>query len=297
MDDAKTKAEDAAKKRDAANSNPRRNQIPIEIESIKNKMAAVQQKLEKEKEVQSDLMDYQKDAAEIHEAKISADSEFETLQEAIKENVDESQFRSFGLSPPPMVLPKREDDIKGVKLQKLIKQARDEIGEKLGQSEAKAVNINKSVKTLTEKKDKATALLDQDKASATSANSRMTQLQSSVDQIKQIVHNVRGYEKNHRESGDSPFKPDAEDPQALVDYLKEALDQIEAQSTKGVPLAALKKVMKSLKRAVSETSNRYEVYSRDADIDSFALTLTLSLWSVSEKGTISQQMPLLQEEN
>lgn len=255
MDDAKTKAEEAAKKRDTANSNPRKDQIPIEIESFKNKMAAVQQKLDKDKEAQSELMSYQSDAAEINEAIASADSEFDTLQEAIKENVDETQFRLFGLDAAPMVLPKREDDAIGDEVQKLIKKTRDDIQDKLGEREAKAANSNKTVKSHTEKRDKATALLDQDKASAASARGRLAQLQNSVDKINQIVLHVRGFEKNaSRESERSLFKPDAENPQALLEYLKDALEEIDSQSTKGVPLVMLRKVTTFFKRKVCAAS-------------------------------------------
>jgi DNA repair protein RAD50 len=253
VNEAKAKAADAAKKRDEANNNPRRKQIPIEIASLRNKMDAIQINLDKDKEVQEELMEFQKDEAEINEAKISADSEFETLQEEMKESVDPTQFRLFGLDSPPKVLPKRDDDKSGNELQSLIKKARDEIKDKLDEIQSDMEKINESVQNLTEKRDKTSALLDQDKASIVSVKARMTQLQNSVDRNAHVVQKVRTYERSRdRDSDENPFKPDEADPQALLDYLKERLDAIESESTKGVPVAVLKKVMKSLKKRVRQ---------------------------------------------
>ena len=251
--EAKAKASDAAKKRDEANNNPRRKQIPTEIGSLRNKIDGVQQNLEKDKEVQEELMEFQKDEAEINEAKISADSEFETLQEEIKEGVDASQFRLFGLEAPPKALPKRENDKSGEQLQLVVRKTRDEIKDKMDEKKSDAERANDTVQSLTEKKHNVTALLGQDKHSVDGVKARMAQLQDKVDQNAQIVQKVRQYERNRdRDSGESPFKPEDSEPQALLDYLQDRLDAIESESTQGVPLSALKKVMKSLKANVSQ---------------------------------------------
>ena len=55
MEDAKNNFVKAAKERDDANANPRRKEIPIEIQSIGNKIEDLKVKIKNDTEVQQDL--------------------------------------------------------------------------------------------------------------------------------------------------------------------------------------------------------------------------------------------------
>jgi DNA repair protein RAD50 len=245
LDDAKTKAESASKKRDEANGNPKRKDIPIEITRLTNKMEDVRVKLENDKSVQTELLQLQEHQIQIQQIKKSADSDLEALQEDIRLEVNADTWRSYKLKLPPTNLPKREQDKVGDQLKVVMDEVSRETIERFQEKETELSTTNDDVRRLTQLVSEKRALMQQDALSASNKTARMATLQESVDQLKQILHEVRTFENKKL--------PDLNEtmPQELLDYLTKLLESIELESTEGVQSEVITKLVKSLFRLVS----------------------------------------------
>jgi DNA repair protein RAD50 len=245
LDDAKTKAETAAKKRDEANGNPKRKDIPIEITRLTNKMEDTRIKLENDKSVQNELLQLQEHQIQIQQTKKNADSELEALQEDIRLEVNADTWRSYKLKVPPTSLPNREQDKVGDHLKTVMDQVNRETLEKFQEKEADLSTTNDNVRRLTQLVSEKRALIQQDVVSVAIKSSRMATLQQSVDQVKQVLQEVRAFENKKLPELHETM------PHELLDYLTKLLENIELESTEGVPSEVITKLVKSLFRLVS----------------------------------------------
>lgn len=245
MEDAKTKAADASKKRDEANANPKRKDIPIEIASLTNKMEEIKIKIEGDKSIQNELLQLQEQQIQIDQIKKSADQDLEKLQEDIKLDSNSLQFRAYKIKPPTTDLPTRDVDKVGEQVKKLMYDLHDEIQERLEERDSELGKINDDVRRLTVVVSEKNALLQQDKQSIGSIKARMDQLQSNLDKTEQVMQGIRAFEG-------SGFNFDATttDPQKLLDHLTDTIEKMDSESTEGIPQTAIRKVMNKLLKQV-----------------------------------------------
>lgn len=245
LEDAKAKAADASKKRDEANANPKRKDIPIEISSLTMKMEEIKVKIEGDKTVQNELFQLQEQQIQIDQIKKSADQELEKLQEDIKIDSNSLQFRAYKIKPPTTDLPTRDVDKVGEQVKKLMYGLHDDIQERLEERDSELGKTNDDVRRLTAVVSEKNALLQQDKQSIGSIKARMDQLQSNLDTTEQVVQEIRAFEG----SGFS-FDVTTKDPQKLLDYLTDTIEKMDSESTEGIPQNAIRKVMNKLLKQV-----------------------------------------------
>jgi DNA repair protein RAD50 len=252
LDDAKAKAADASKKRDEANANPKRKDIPIEIASLTNKMEEIKVKIEGDKTIQNELFQLQEQQIQIDQIKKSADQELEKLQEDIKLDSNSLQFRAYKIKPPTTDLPTRDVDKAGEQVKKLMNSLHDEIQERLEERDSELGKTNDDVRRLTAVVSEKNALLHQDKQSIGSIKVRMDQLQSNLDKTEQVVQELRVFEG----SGFN-FDATAKDPQKLLDHLTDTVEKMDSESTEGIPQTAIRKVMNKLLKQVRRLCSKF----------------------------------------
>jgi DNA repair protein RAD50 len=248
LDDAKKNAENAAKKRDEANANPKRKDIPIEITSLTNKMEDIRIKLENDKSVQAELLQLQEHQIQIQETKKNAESELNTLQEDIRVEVNADTWRGYNLSVPPTELPKQQDDKLGEKLKRMMNEINRDVSARFEEKENELLKMNDDITRLTQLVSEQKALLQQDALSVSNKKARLAVLQGNVDQIKLVLQEVRAFENSGELAGLGESKP-----QELLDYLLKRLNNLEMESAEGVPTEMIRKVMGSLFKLVSRT--------------------------------------------
>lgn len=246
LDDTKMKAESAAKKRDAANANPRRTEIPTEIKRLTGKMEEIRVKLENDKSVQTELLQLQEHQIQIQQTKKNADAELDNLQEDIRLEVNADTWRGYNLTVPQTELPKREQDKLGGELKNVMEGVNREISERFQEKEGELSSTNDNVRRLTQIVSEKRAIIQQDSLSVANKTTRMVMLQESVDKIKRVVQEVRAFENRSKLPDLCETKP-----QELLDYLSKRLDNIEMESTEGVPTEIIKKLVRTLFKMVS----------------------------------------------
>lgn len=250
------KAGKAATKRDEANANPRRQDIPIEISSLTNKMEDIRAKLETDKSVQTELLQLQEHQIQIQETKKLAETELSELVEDIRTDANENTWRSYNLQIPPKDLPKLDDDKVGDKLKKTMYDVSRDVSEKFQEKEADLSKSNDDVTRLNQLFSEKKALLQQDGLSLSNKKSRMGVLQRSVDKVKTVLQEVRSFENSSKLTDLSESSP-----QEFLDFLSKRLETIETDSTEGVSQDVIKKVLKSLFKMVRRVSDVHPTIS------------------------------------
>jgi chromosome segregation ATPase len=244
LEDAKTNAAKMAKQRDEANADPRREAIPIELGSLQSKIDNIKNKIDTEKAIEKDLRELQEHEFQIQNSKKQADSDLDQLQEDIKQDSCSYNFTTYKVEAPPAELPNRRDDSKGEQLKKSMERICDDVQERLIERDSEFNDENDTVRRLTAAVSERNALLQQSQQSVAITKNRMTQLEESVEKVKKVIQEVRSFEDR------IPASLDQGNPHDLFDYLTKRLEDLEGESTEGIPHDAIKKVLKKLFKLV-----------------------------------------------
>ena len=246
LEDAKNKATEAAKNRDKANADPRRDEIPIAIASLTNKIDDLKKKIQNDIVVQQDLRHTLETQSAIDQLKGQCQSELVELKEKISDH--RFQFQAYKISPPPQDLPDEITDDRGEALKNVMETVKGEIEDKLGDKERELTKNQQTIRGIEAIVSEKSALYNRDIQSIRDNQQRMTALRSSVERTRQVVDDLRHFEA--REEISTPAAITEMNPEELMSYLTGRIENIEGQSTEGIPPDMIKKVMKKLFKLV-----------------------------------------------
>lgn len=247
LEDMKKNAMQAAKNRDDANADPRRKDIPIEIQSITNKIDDLKTKIQNDMVVQQDLRSTFETQSAIEQLKGQCQTELEELKEKISDF--KYQFKAYNISPPPPDLPTGDIDKRGEELKKVMGTLSDEINDRLDDKDRQLTKNRDAIRRIEAIVSEKSALYNHDVQSIRSKQQRMNGLKTSVEKTRQVVEELRSFEARDEEIS-TPVTLTENHPEELLSYLTKRVGDIEGHSTEGIPPQMIKKIMKKLFKLV-----------------------------------------------
>ena len=248
MEDTKKNTEKAAKNRDEANADPRRKDIPIEITSLSNKIDDIKIQIENDKAVQKDLRQTLETQSAIEQKKEQCRSELEELN--IKVTDYRFQLQAYKISAPQQTLPGDDTDKRGEELKKIMEKIGDEINVKFDNRERELINNQDSARKIQSVIAENKALLNHNLQSSRAFRQRLGGLQESIEKTKHVVEQLRSFEPRELKLP-TPVGITETRPDELLSHLNQRLEEIDNESTEGIPPEVVKKVIKKLFRLVS----------------------------------------------
>jgi len=243
LEDTKKNTETAAKKRDEANADPRRKDIPIEITSLSNKIDVIKIEIENDKAVQKDLRQTLETQSAIEQKKEQCRSELEELN--IKVTDYRFQLQAYKIPAPPQTLPGDDIDKRGEELKMIMEKIGDEINVKFDDRERELFNNQDGTRKIQSVIAENKALLKHNLQSSRALRQRLGGLQQSVEKTKQVVEQLRSFEPRELKLP-TPVGITETRPDELLSHLTQRLEEIDNESTEGVPPEVVKKVIRKL---------------------------------------------------
>ena len=247
LEDAKNNFVKAAKERDDANANPRRKEIPIEIQSIGNKIEDLKVKIKNDTEVQQDLRRTFETQSAIEQLKGQCETALEDLKEKISDY--RFQFQAYKVSPPPTDLPGTSVDKRGEELKRVMVAVSDEINDKFQDKERELIKHEEAIRRIEAIVSEKSALYNRDVQSIRSNQQRLSELKPSVEKTQRVVKELRSFEA-HEDGVSTPAVITENRPGELLSYLTKRIEDIESHSTEGIPPQTIKAVIKKLFKLV-----------------------------------------------
>lgn len=251
LEEARQLAAKYAKERDQANSDPRKDEIPLEIRDIETKMDAIKRDLEDDRMALDQLRHSSDTQNSISVLRGQILKDLENLEEFIKDSAYMAQ--SFNISSYPKALPGMEEmGNSGEGIRDLIEKVVDEVRSKYDARNLELERANADASKLQQGVAERRALLSHDQRSINSKRARMTQLEApggSIATVKEVVEELKAYEKDIDVATPSNTASEAH-PQELLAYLSERLAEEESQSTEGIKSEVLYKIFKKLIKQV-----------------------------------------------
>ena len=252
LDDTRRNTEVEAKKRDEANANPRRKDIPIEITSLTNKIDDIKITIEHDKTVQQDLRRTMETQSSIDQKKEQCRSDLEELN--IKLADYKFQLQAYKITPPPHTLPGDDTDKRGEELKQLIEKIGDEINCKFEDRERELNKNQDAARRIEAVVLEKRALLSHNLQSSRTLRQKLVGLQQSIEKTKQVVEHLRSFESRDLKIP-TPVSITETDPEKLLSYLTMRLEYIDSGSTDEIPPAMVKKVVKKLFRLATQEND------------------------------------------
>lgn len=232
----------AAKDRDKANNDPRKNEIPIEIRSYEDKIDKLKRSIDDDTQALRDLRLNADSENEINVLKEQVAKDMEALQELVTEqNFDLDRFK---LTAPQ--IPIANDDHGEelvIAMEKLSSEAVDQFDNEMRQLEKATKDVTTSERTVSEK----SALLTHNKQSLSSTRARIDALtgdEGSVSTYQRVISAIRQYANG----AGIVTEFDEKDPQTVVSFLTEQLEELDEMTDDAVEVG--RKLIKKLKMMV-----------------------------------------------
>jgi DNA repair protein RAD50 len=247
LDELKKRSEELLKDLEGISNDPKRAEIPIEIKSLEGKIDALARDIEDDKAALRNLRQFTEAEQSVIVLKEQCTKELEQLQESINEQ--SYLFPRFNISLSG-VLPGRDgDDTTGDGLNQTVEGIRDEILERFETREQELRSATDEVARLQRKVSELSALVSHDQKSLGLKKGRMNELENGgILRVRTVVEQVKEYETTNL--GQAEPNIDESQPQELLSFLGDRLEQADNESTEDIQPATIKKVFARLKKHV-----------------------------------------------
>ena len=232
----------AAKKRDEANNNERKTEIPTEIRQLEEKIDKLKRQIDEDRLTLKTLRLSADAQSSITLLEDQARLDLEQLKEDVGENL--STFQKFNIDNVNISL---DDDETGAKLVEDIDAVVDAIRSKYDSSHADLDNANgklaRTQKSLSEKN----ALLHNAQSTVQTLKPKLASVDKAVEKVKKIAQDLRRYESSIQLT----CRLTEEQPRELAAYLDQRLADIMEDAPMANAAKSAKKIFKKLKRMVT----------------------------------------------
>lgn len=240
VEEARKKADELAKQRDEANSDPRKAQIPTEIRHLEDKIDAIKRQMDDDR-ITLETLRFSADAQNsISVLKEQCVKEVEALHDSIREQASLLQKYNVQFHSP------YSDDDDGEALQREVENLFDLIRHKYDDAHNDLIRAGDEVTRTQQIVSEKTALMVNSQASYVTLKSRVERLSGSVQRVREVVQELRQYEAQLGKS----VRVGEETPRELLEYLQKRLEDLDDDSPTDISHQNLKKLIKRLKKMV-----------------------------------------------
>lgn len=292
IEEARQQAARFAKERDQANTDPRKDKIPVEIRDIESKLDSLKRDLEDERMT----LEYLRQTSDIQQTVSVLKGQCLRDLEELEESMQDFAFvaQSFNISSLPKKLPTLQDmGGDGSVIRDIFSQLLDQVNEKLDSQKAASDRANHHATKLQQEVSECRVLLNQDQREVEKRRTRLALLESSggpIERVSQVVEELKVYERDS--GGPSANKTvDQWDPQGLVAYLSDRLVQAERQSGQNISTESLRNIFSQLMKQARTDTN---VFACPCCTRTFDNEIEFEAFRKQLKILASKQSPLLQ---
>lgn len=223
IEETRRQAAKYARERDLANSDPRRNQIPVEIRSLEEKIDSNKRQIEDDRIVLDSLRHCAENQNAITMLAEQCDKDVEALEESFR---DQSYMLQKHNLKPDQAIPASDGDEDGQKLVSFVENLYDKVREKYEAVKSDLVKAEDDVSRSQRSCNERSAVIATQQQSLHSVTARLEQLEGehgSVVQAQKMVEALRIHEAG---LGIPPPSKDVS-PQELRIYIDSRLSAIE----------------------------------------------------------------------
>ena len=235
-----------AQRRDEANNDPRKTEIPLEIRSLDEKIYKLKRVIDDDQQVLRDLRQSADAQNEIFVLKDQCVKDIENLRDIIREN--SFDFQKYVI-PTPDPVQVSKDDESGNALVEAMEKLASRVSEKFDDARNKLLTITDEVaskqRIVTQKK----ALLSHNQQTFESLTVKIRVLNGengSYGKYQRIVRTVKRFEL---ENGVSTTIEES-NPQIAVNHITAKLERIDENTLEGLTGDVLYKLFKQIKKMV-----------------------------------------------
>jgi DNA repair exonuclease SbcCD ATPase subunit len=240
----------AAKRYEQLNSDPRRNEIPIEIRREEDKIDKLKRQIEDDR-MHLDTLRHSAEAQNtISVLKSQCTRDLEALHESLREQSYELQ--KHNLQPTGQLPGANGEDDNGDQLVAYVETLVDEVQNKYDAADTEVTRVQEALdraqKTVSEK----TALLKSRQQSSASLRAKLDSLSGNNGPIAKVGNVIEELRKHGTDPAVLNVLGDDKGPRVILNHLDEQLELIEESdpSSVGTP-AVVRKVLNKLKKLVS----------------------------------------------
>lgn len=228
--------------RDEATQNPRRKEIPAEIQHLKNKIETLKSTISNDKITLEQSRSSVNMRNEVTMLRDQCRKELEILDESIIDqsfNLQKHEIEANTTIP-------MEDDEDGEKVLEVTQGLEEVIGKKYDDAKSKASDIREDVSRSEKGISEKSAVLVNSQRRLHTVKLKRDRLAPKVDKIRNLAKDIREHERRKGRVADG----DEREPAALLNYIEDRLSEVEKDSPTFDK--AVQKVLKFLYKKVGE---------------------------------------------
>jgi DNA repair protein RAD50 len=235
-----------AKERDIATSDPRRNDIPIEIRQLEEKIDSIKRRLEDDK-IELDSLRHSAEAQNaISVLQEQCSKDLESLEESMREQ--SFVLQKYNLHSTAK-LPRSGDDNDGDQIVQVFESIQDSVRDKYGSMSLELSRATDDVARTQHQVSEKSAILASSRQTLASLRSKLDYLggeNGSVAKVRQVAEELR----RHEAAIGFQTQVSENDPRELVSYLEQRLKKVEEDAPAGEAPEMARKLLKKLKKMV-----------------------------------------------
>lgn len=243
----------AAQRRDEANNDPRKTEIPIEIRSIEEKLDNLRRVIEDDQQVLRDLRHCSDAQNEIVVLNDQTTKDVENLRDAMREH--SFDFQKYVIQTPDPVRI-AEDDVNGDLLVDAMEKLATQVSKKFDEVSDKLSTTTNDVAAKQQIVSQKSAMLSHNRQSFESLSAKLASMNGENGCYGKYLRIVRTVKRFEMENGVATTIDDT-DPQRAVNHITAQLEKLDENSVEGLTGDILYKVFKQIKKMVRTRSSRF----------------------------------------